>query len=154
MVVLSLSIESDGRQIAQRLRADGVENVAVLRSDVPLQARFANAFVSEWLLQGGGPPLALHFEAAPEMLALVRRELARHAVDAIVLALDADDALTVRPYLGQIPIYTSREIDDRQAAAARRDLEGVRFVELPWLADPSRRIFYDFRRIELPNASF
>jgi len=137
----ALAVESEGVQLARRANADGVRTVVVIGSDAPLQKRFAGAFTGEWILLGGDAPLTFRLDRAPDMLALLRREVKRAAPDAVLLAVDAQDAALVRPYLGQAAAYTSSQISDRQSPEALRELDAVRFVELPWLADPSAAAF-------------
>jgi outer membrane PBP1 activator LpoA protein len=150
---LALAIESDAPPLVRRARADGAQKVAVVGSDSALQKRFATAFVDEWIRAGGGPPMLLHFDRAPDMLALLRRELDREHVDAVVLALDASDAALVKPYLGTIPAYTSSQVNDRQPPAVLRDLDNVIFVDIPWLAEPDSAVFANLPRFDYPSAS-
>ena len=138
---LALAVESEGVQLARRANADGVRTVVVIGSDAPLQKRFAGAFTGEWVLLGGDAPLTFRLDRAPDMLALLQREVRRAAPDAVLLALDARDAALVKPYVGQATAYTSSQINDRQTPEALRELDAVRFVELPWLADPSAAAF-------------
>jgi uncharacterized protein len=77
-----------------------------------------------------------YFDTAPDMLAALRLELAAGKSDAIVLAVDSPDAALVKSFMPPVPVYASSQIADDQTAASLRDLENVRYVEIPWLADP------------------
>ena len=84
--------------------------------------------------------MTFRFDRAPEMLALLRREFAK--VGARRGAARASTRRTRRwrkPYLGRVAAYTSSQVNERQARESLRDLDDVRFVEIPWLADPARR---------------
>ena len=148
---LTLSIDADARQIARRMRADGVQSVAVIGDDSVLQKGFVTAFIGEWILQGGGPPASYRLERAPDMLVLLRRELARAPADAVLLALDGADAALVKPYVGHSPVYAGSLINDRQPPAALRDLDGVRFVDVAWLTEPDAPAFARLPRPDFPN---
>jgi outer membrane PBP1 activator LpoA protein len=150
---LALSTESDGRQLARRAHGDGVQTIAVVASDSPLQKRFAGAFVGEWVLQGDAPPQTYRMDRSPDVLALLRRELIKAQPSAVLLAVDAQDAALVKPYLGQVAVYTSGQVNDRQGKEGRNDLDAVVFVEIPWLADPGSTAFARIPRKEFPNAS-
>jgi outer membrane PBP1 activator LpoA protein len=150
---LALAIESDAVQLARYARDDGARTVTVIGSDNPLQKRFAIAFVDEWLRLGGGPPLMLRFDRAPDMLSLLHREIARKPVDAVLLALDAPDAALVKPYVGGIATYASSQVNDRQPREALRDLDDVRFVDVPWLAEPDAPAYGNLPRPDYPNAA-
>jgi len=153
MYTLTLAIESDARQLARAARDHDAQTIGIITGDAPLQKRFASAFTAEWILLGGGPPAFLHFERTPEMLAVLKRELGRIPLDAALLALDAGDVALVKPYIGQIPAYTSGQVNDRQSREILRDLDDVRFVEIPWLADPGAPAFEKLPRGDFRNAS-
>jgi outer membrane PBP1 activator LpoA protein len=154
MYALALAIESEARQLARHARDTGAATVAVVSSDAPLQKRFAAAFIDAWLLLGGAAPVSLHFDRAPEMLALLRREMGRTPVDAVLIAVDGADASLVKPYIGATATYAGSQVNDRQSREALRDLDAVRFVEIPWLADPDSSEFANIPRPDFPNTSF
>jgi outer membrane PBP1 activator LpoA protein len=154
MYTLALAVDSEARQLARRARLDGAQSVVIVASGTALQKRFADAFTGEWILAGGGPPLVFHFDRAPEMLAALRREFARAAPQAVLLAVDAADAALVKPYLGTVAAYTSSQVNDRQTRERLLDLEDVYFVEIPWLADPGAAAFAAIPRRSYSNAAF
>jgi outer membrane PBP1 activator LpoA protein len=112
---LALAIDGEARQLARRARSDGAQSVVIVGGETALQKRFADAFVGEWILAGGGPPATLRFDRAPGMLAVLRREFTRAAPDAVLLAVDAQDAALAKPYLGTVTAYASSQVNDRQA---------------------------------------
>ena len=143
---LALAVESEGVQLARRAQADGARTVVVIASDAPLQKRLAAAFVGEWILLGGNAPVQFHFDRAPDMLALLRREVLRATPDAVLLALDAPDAAIAKPYVGRAIVYAGSQINDRQPPELLRDLDDVRFVEIPWLVNRSSGAYGVVRR--------
>ncbi len=153
MYALTLAIDGDARQLARAAHATGAQVVGVVASNAALQRRLANAFVAEWILLGGGPPLQLHFERSQDMLVLLKRELSRTPLDAVLLAVDAADAALLKPYVGQIPAFASSQVNDRQPPEILRDLDGVTFVEIPWLADPDAAGFARLPRPDYRNTS-
>jgi len=150
---LTLGINGDARQLARAARATGAQVAGIIASDAARHIRLANAFVAEWILLGGGPPVQLHFERSPDMLALLKRELSRTPLDAVLLAVDAADAALVKPYVGQIPVFASSQVNDRQPPEILRDLDNVTFVEIPWLADPEAAAFARLPRPDFRNAA-
>jgi uncharacterized protein len=153
MFALTLSIESDARQLARLARDNGAQTIAVIGVDTPLQKRFSAAFVDAWLLQGGTAPVMLRFDRSPEMLTLLKRELGRTPHDAVVLALDSQDVALVKPYVGNLATYAGSTANDRPTREELRDLEDVRFVDIPWLATPDAREFARIQRTDFPNAT-
>lgn len=153
MYTFALTVDSDARALARRARADGAQTVVVIASDASLQKRFASAFNAEWILAGGGAPTLLRFESAPEALTQLKRNLAKAPPDAALLALDGASAALVKPYLGTIAVYAGSQVNDRPPPEMRRDLDDVRFVDLPWLVEPEAAAFAGFARTPLPNAT-
>ena len=138
---LALAIEGDATLLARRAFEEGARSVAAVVNDSPLQKRFANAFLAEWERTGGAPPKQYRFDPNPEVLALLRRELTARTPDAVLLALSGEEAGLAKPYLPQKPVYAASQIGDGLQPAMLRDLEGVRYVEIPWLADPAAAAF-------------
>jgi outer membrane PBP1 activator LpoA protein len=123
----------------------------VIASDTPRQQRFASAFNAEWILAGGDAPVMFRFDSSPDVLRLLKRELGTARVDVALLAVDAADAARVKPYIGSIPSYTSSEVNERQPPDVLRDLDNIRFVEIPWLANADVGASPDAKRAEYPN---
>jgi hypothetical protein len=153
MYALSLTLDSDARQLARRARDEGAMTVAVIASDAPLQQRFAAAFNAEWILAGGGAPVMFHFDRSPDVLVQLRRELIRTQFDAALLAIDGADAALAKSYVKSIPTYASSLVNDRQTREALRDLDELRFVDIPWLVDPDAASFAGLKRPEYTSAA-
>jgi outer membrane PBP1 activator LpoA protein len=134
---LTLSIDSDAALVARQVREDGARTVATVASDAPLQRRFKAAFSAAWEHAGGAPSRDYRFDPNPEVLRDLRRELAARPADATILAVNASDAGLAKSFLPPGPVYASSQIADDLPPPMLRDLEGVRYVEIPWLADPS-----------------
>ncbi len=154
VIALTLSVESDARQIARRVNADGAQNVAIVGVDTALSKRFTAAFVGEWILLGNGPVFDIAFERTPGALSSMRAAVMKKPIDAVILAVDAADAVLAKPYLGQLPVYAGSQVNDRLSAAAMRDLDNVRFVDIPWLTDPTASEFAKIPRRDYPSPVF
>jgi uncharacterized protein len=133
---LTLSVDSDAAQIARVARADGARSVAIVVSSGALQRRFAAAFGTEWQNGGYAPPSQYAFDPNPELLGQFRRELAARPPDAVLLAIDGDDTALAKSFLPPGRVYAVSHIADDLPPPMLRDLEGVRYIEIPWLADP------------------
>jgi outer membrane PBP1 activator LpoA protein len=133
---LSLTVDNDAVEIARVARADGVRSFAVVTSAGPLQRRFAAAFTAEWQSAGQAPAAQYRFDPNPEVLGQLRRDLAARPPDAILLAIDSDDVALAKSFLPQARVYAVSQIADDLPPAMLRDLEGVRYIEIPWLAEP------------------
>ena len=138
---LALSVESDAALLARQARADGARTLASVTSDSPFQRRCKAAFSSTWERSGGTVLRDYRFDANPDVLALLRRELAASAPDAILLCVAPGEASLAKSFLPPAPVYASSQIADGQPPEMLRDLEGVRYVEIPWLAEPDDPAF-------------
>jgi len=153
MYALSLTIDNEARQLARHIRDEGALTVAVIASESPRQQRFASAFNAEWILAGGAAPTMFRFDPAPDSLRLLRRELMRTSHAAVLLALDATDVALVNAYVGRVPRYTSSQVNDRLPQEGLRDLDNVRFVDMPWFADSDVSAFPDSKRPDYRNTT-
>jgi uncharacterized protein len=151
---LSLSVDNDAALLARVARADGVQEIALVSSKAPLQQRFVAAFAAEWRRIGGSSPRDYRFDADMEMLGLLRRELAARPPDAVVLAVEGEDAALVKSFLPPGRVYAVSQIADGLPSQMLRDLEGVRYVEIPWVAEPDSAPLAGMPRANLANPVF
>ncbi len=133
---LALSVESDAAQLARASREDGARSVAVIASSGPLQQRFASAFGAAWQDAGHSPLMQYAFDPNPELLGQFRRQLATRPPDAVLLAIDGDDIALAKSFLPPARVYAVSHITDGLTPTMLRDLEGVRYIEIPWIALP------------------
>jgi hypothetical protein len=148
---LALSVEGDARVLARRMRDGGATTVVVIGDGSPISRRFAAAFHGEWLLAGGGPTESIRFDARPDGLTVLRGALSRSNASAAVLALDGPDAAVARSFALRIPVYAISLVNQPHEPAAMADLEGVRFIDVPWLVTPDLPTFAKLPRRDTGN---
>lgn len=151
LYTLALAVESDARVLARRAREEGFGTVAIIGGSAPLMKRFASAFVAEWLQEGGSLPQTYAFEATPDGLAALRRDLGRSNAELALIAVDGPDAALARTFAPRLPAYTSALASREPGTAALRDLEDVRFVDVPWLVTPDQTAFAQVARRDYPS---
>jgi outer membrane PBP1 activator LpoA protein len=149
----ALTVESDGRMLAQLALASGLRSVDVIEGDSPLMKRFAGAFASTWTQRGGRAPSAFRFDASSESLTMLRRTLSQSAPDAVLLAVDGNRAALVKPFIGNIRALASGLVFERPLPAVARDLDGVQLIEIPWLLTPDAPQFGGLPRRDFDSAS-
>jgi outer membrane PBP1 activator LpoA protein len=137
---LTLAVEQDAELLMRVARGDGVKAIAVVGSDAPFQRRFTQSFVAAWRREGGAVPHEYRFDANPEQLGALRRELATQPTDAVLLAVDASEAALAKSFL-RGRVYASSQVTDGLPAQMLYDLENVRYIEVPWLAEPDNPAF-------------
>jgi hypothetical protein len=134
---VSLSLEHEARQIALQAVADGWHSAIVITSPSPLARRVQEAFEREWV-RAAGELRRVSYSGNPDDAPLIRERLASLRGDMVFLALDMPDARAVRAYVsGALPVYaTSMSVDPRADPTVNVDLQGVRYLEMPWFVQP------------------
>ena len=149
MIALGLSAEAEAERVVQialggfiNLR-QGVSTgarIMVLAGAGALERRIAQAYVNA--LRGAGE-LPVTVEATPAALARLGRQFETGNYDAVFLALGAREASLVRPRIprgvavfGTSLLNVGDPAGSPTASALAFDLEGVRFVDMPWLLQP------------------
>ena len=134
---ISLSLEQEARQVAQLAVADGWHSAIVITSPSPLARRVQEAFEREWT-RAAGELRRVSFSGNPDDAPPLRERLANMRGDMVFLALDQPEARMVRPYVsGALPTYaTSLSVDPRADPTVNVDLQGVRYVDMPWFVQP------------------
>ena len=139
LYTFSLSLENEARQVALLAVAEGWRSAIVIVSPSPLARRVQEAFEREWSRAAGQVSARITFSGTAEDAPLVRERMASvRTGDMVFMALDQLDARAVRPYVsGMLPLYaTSMSVNARAEAIVNVDLQGVRYVEMPWFAQP------------------
>ncbi len=144
-----LSIELEARQVARQAWLDGIKEVLAVSAASPLARRASQAFGESFRAFGGRITNTLEFTPASD-LAQLKQLVAKGEPDGIFLAADVEQAREVRPFLsGAVPTYaTSLVYSGRNDALANLDLNGIRFVEMPWLVQPDHPAVMGYPRLD------
>jgi outer membrane PBP1 activator LpoA protein len=134
---ITLSLEQEARQVALQAVADGWHSAIVITSPSPLARRVQEAFEREWI-RAAGELRRVSYSGNADDAPLVRDRIATTRGDMVFLALDQTEARAVRPYVsGALPVYaTSMSVDPRADPAVNVDLQGVRYLDMPWFVQP------------------
>jgi outer membrane PBP1 activator LpoA protein len=149
LYTLGLSAEHEARLAARIAYSERMREAAVVQAATPLARRAAQAFASEWFMLGGRLITTLEFGARTD-LAQLRRQLAKIDPDLIFLAANPENARTVRPYLAsQVPVFATSQVwSGASEPLANVDLNGIRFVDMPWLVQPDHPAVMIYPRLE------
>lgn len=140
LYAFGMQSEDDIRQLARMLRNEGISNIAIVATRSSFFVRLADLLAEEW--QGMNEVVAqnLSVSTEPDELKKLRSIFPLMGIGAIFLAADAHDACLIRPFLGtKIPIYTTSHANEG-AGGDRRclDLQGVRFLDMPYVLQAAR----------------
>lgn len=149
LYTFGLSAESEARTVARTAFAQGLHEGVVVEASTLLAKRVARAFADEWFSLGGKISDVREFGPRGDLVDM-RRGLADSQAQLIFLAAEADQARTVRPYLNnQIPVFATSQINDgKNDPLVNGDLNGIRFVDMPWLVQPDHAAVMIYPRLE------
>ncbi|MCC7079970.1 MAG: penicillin-binding protein activator [Burkholderiales bacterium] len=134
----SLNAEAEARQVAQMAFADGRRSALTLADPQALAQRVQRAFVEEFARLGGRVVAEFAYRDTVADLLALREAATGGQCDAVFLALSAAHARLVRGYVdGPAQTYaTSRILQGEPDRLRDAELNGVRFVAMPWFVQP------------------
>ncbi len=126
-----MAVEAEARQAAQLAKQQGLRLAIVIATRAQLDKRLQFVFEEEWHRSGGAILHEIEFDNDPSVFA----KIADLPGTAVFLAADAKNARLIRPYLpNKLPIYaTSQIFAGNGNTLVNYDLNGIRFVDMPWL---------------------
>ena len=155
MYVFGLQIETEAEQIARLAFRHGGRKALLVVSEAALSQRIARAFTRQWKSLKGD--IADEFIYSTDALALagLRELLDTTAADVAFLAVNAPRARFIRAYLGtQFPIYATSLVYASSADKLELyDLDGVRFMDMPWLLQEDHPAVMTYLRAPLESSA-
>ena len=182
MFQFALAPEEEAGAAARRAILDGHRRALVLTHETEQGRRIAESFISAFRAEGGEVldwrsfnPRASDFSAELTSVLLIDESRSRYQriqgllgrrleyeprrrqdADFLFLAARPSEALLIRPqlrfhYAGALPIYATSSIYD-PTRPANRDLDGVRFADMPWRVGTGDVEFMDQFNAFGPNA--
>jgi hypothetical protein len=148
MLAVALSLEVEAQRVAKmalsefvgQRSADTRPRIAIITRPASLERRIATAYMTTLRSEGEVPLL---IEWTPATAASVGKQLAAPGLEAVFLALTARDAAQMRALIpreaqvfGTSLLNAGDPRASPDAATLAHDLEGVRFVDMPWLLEP------------------
>ena len=143
-----MDVEAEARQIAQFALQQGSQQAIVIATHAQLFQRLQAAFEEEWHAMNGMILREIEFNDDPSVFA----DLTDTPDTMIFLATNAEKARLIRPYLSnKMPIYsTSRIFAGNDKTLTNYDLNGIRFVDEPWLLQPDHPAVMIYPRASPP----
>jgi hypothetical protein len=126
----------------------------VIADDTPLGRRMRQAFTQEFARRGGMIAAEYQFSAEPAALGKLRQAAALGVADMACLAIDPDAAAKIQPVLGgTLALYGTSRIYGGTAASAR-EINLVRFTDMPWLLQPDHAAVMVYTRAQFDAVDF
>jgi outer membrane PBP1 activator LpoA protein len=144
-----LSADSEARQMASLVWREEQKFCFVVYADTPLARRSAQAFGDAYQAEGGKVMQTLSFNPAETAFPGIRDRLANFESGCVFLAADANQARLIRPYLSNsLTVYATSLINTPDALPRDNiDLNGIRFVDMPWLLQPDHPAVMIYPRV-------
>jgi outer membrane PBP1 activator LpoA protein len=153
LLLMGLSLEDEARQAADLAAADlPGEEALIVSTATAWQRRAARAFQAAWQRRGL-PVDMVELSAAggnlsASALGQLQERLRNGRPGLVFVALDAAQARQLRESIGgELPMYGTSQLNpySRQgwsAAERRTDMDGVRFIDLPYLLRPDANVVF------------
>lgn len=144
----SLSLDIEARQLAWHAFQEGRRQIAIVGSRNPATTRAQQAFSDEWGKLGGH--ISHTYQAGNNVAQLLelKSALSQQQNDAILLAADQNNAGLIRPYLGSTPVYSLSTALSAIDSPRNVDLNGTRFLDMPWILTPDNSEVQRFARLQ------
>lgn len=157
-LAFGVSVEAEARQVAYLAMASlspqsysSGSRFLILAGESPLARRTAGAF-RDALRERGETAAQIDVNVGYTFLQTLAEQLAALKVEAVLCALDARETAFVRPRLPrELPLYATSQVNlgGAEAELLAPDLEGVRFVDMPWLLEPGHAAVMVYPRSEI-----
>lgn len=143
-----MAVEAEARQAAKLARLDGPHQAVVVVAHSQLAKRLQFAFEEGWIARGGTVLREIEFDGDPAVFA----DITAKPDTMVFLAADAATARVIRPYLpNKLPIYATSQIFlGNNETLINYDLDGIRFVDMPWLLQPDHAAVMSYPRPGAP----
>lgn len=131
MYFFGMAVETEARQVAQLARKQELHQAIIVTTRDQLSKRLQSAFEDEWGVSGGTILREIEFGNDSSIFA----DITDMPGTVVFIAADAQKARLIRPYLSnRLPIFaTSRVFAGNINTLLNYDLDGIRFVDMPWL---------------------
>jgi outer membrane PBP1 activator LpoA protein len=149
-----LSADSEARQVAAQARHERQRFCFLVVADAPLARRAAQAFSEAFQAQGGRVMQTFLYNPGESAFPAIRDRLINFESGCVFLAADADQARLVRPYLSNsLTVYATSLVNVPGVEPRNNlDLNGIRFVDMPWLLQPDHPAVMIYPRENSPDA--
>jgi uncharacterized protein len=154
LYLFGMQVENEARQLARIAAQKGRRRALIVASESPLSKRLAEAFRAEWLLRGNQIEDEFQYTTDTNSLTKLRDMLTIGTADLVFLALDGKRAKLIRSYLGlSMPIYATSLVHTSDAPLANYELNGVFFLDMPWLLTPDHPAVLSYERPDPAQAN-
>ena len=149
LYLFGLQMETEASQIAKLALTSGKNHAVIIGDDSSLSKRLQTAFAERWQGESGKTAESLRYVEDPVKLQQFRN-LTAGTDHLIFLALDAAKSRILRTYLDpDVPVYaTSQVFIGTDNFLFNNDLNGIHFMDMPWLLQPDHPAVMAYRHTD------
>ncbi|UJP05975.1 MAG: penicillin-binding protein activator [Nitrosomonas sp.] len=154
LYLFGLQTEAEASQVAGLALANGRKHAILVGDEGSLSRRLQHAFSQRWVREAGNTTELIRYTDNPELLQHLR-SVTQGDDQVVFLALDAARSRVVRTYLDpETPVYaTSLVFTGTDNALLNSDLNGIRFLDMPWLLQPDHPAVMAYRHSAAPKST-
>jgi len=147
--LFGLQMETEASQIAKLALNSGRNHAIIIGDDGPLSKRLQNAFMQRWQSEDGKTAESFRYSDDPARLQQFRN-LTAGSHHLVFLALDSVKSRVLRSYLDpDVPVYaTSQIFTGADNFLLNNDLNGIQFLDMPWLIQPDHPAVMAYRHTD------
>ncbi len=137
LYLFGLQMENEASQIAELAMTENKHHAIVVVDGSPLSNRLQQAFAERWLAEYGYTAESIQYDEKSEVLTQFRAHT-RGENNVVFLALNATKSRLIRSFLNPTtPVYaTSQLFIGHEDSLFNHDLNGIHFMDMPWLLQP------------------
>ncbi len=149
LYLFGLQMEAEAGQLAKLALTSNKSHAIIISDDSSLSRRLQTAFAERWQNEQGRTVESFRYDENPAKLQQFR-SLTTGAHHLIFLALDAAKSRQLRAYLDpEVPVYaTSQVFSGNDNFLQNNDLNGIYFVDMPWLLQPDHPAVMAYRHAD------
>ncbi len=133
-----IQVEAEARMVARYAHDREGRRAMTVTASTPLGKRMQQSFADEWMGLGGEVTNNYVLPPGKQVYTGLQEEIATAEPDFVFFAADSRRARLARPFMGTgVAAYgTSQVYGEKDEAQRNVDLNGVMFVDMPWLLQP------------------
>jgi outer membrane PBP1 activator LpoA protein len=143
-----MAIEEEARQVARIAARQGLHQAIIVSVDTSLSQRLRAAFEEQWSAADRGILRVIEFKKDLSVFS----DIGDMTDTVVFLATGAGQARLMRSYLPtKAPVYaTSQVFPGNTNTLTNYDLNGIRFIDMPWLLQPDHPAVMIYQRADPP----
>jgi len=143
-----MAVDGEARQIARLARQQGLRQAIVISANESLARRLQFAFEEQWSVSGGSIAREIDFKGDTAIFA----DLVAAPNTLVFFATDVEKTRQIRPFLPrELAAYaTSQSFLGNSETLANYDLEGIHFIDMPWLLQAEQPAMMAYPRANPP----